>query len=304
MGVVAKQQRALGCALVAALGVFGSAAPEISGVGVGVGVAAALDVPALQARVTDIANVLSGSDRNQLEQKLANYEQRTGHQFAVLLIPSLEGESLEEYSMRVVETWRLGDKRRDDGLLVLLALQERMIRIEVGYGLEGAVPDALTARVREQYMVPAFRRGDFSGGLNAGLEALIKAAEGEAVEAPTSTTSLPDFEVRRETMPWVVGLLLFVNVVLQRLARPVRVVLGGVIGAALGYWAFQVMSAIVVFAILGAVFGLLPLLFHVRPNGRQGRWRGRWRGGRGGGFGGGFRGGGGGFGGGGSSGKW
>lgn len=147
-------------------------------------------IPALSQRVTDQANILSPSEQQQLEAKLQAYEESTGHQFAVLTLPSLEGLPVEDFSIRVVEKWKLGDEKRDDGLLLLVALEDRVMRIEVGHGLEGAIPDALAARIIRHQLTPAFREGQFYQGLDAALSSLMKAAEGEAVQVgPKQTES-------------------------------------------------------------------------------------------------------------------
>src|SRR6188768_599387 len=138
-------------------------------------------VPALTSRVTDHAQVLSESARATLGQELAQYEQTTGHQFAFVSISSLDGDALEDFSMRLAEQWRLGDQKRDDGLILLVVKNERKVRIEVGYGLEGAIPDALAARIIRHQIVPAFRRGEFDQGIAAAFATLMKAAAGEAI---------------------------------------------------------------------------------------------------------------------------
>lgn len=153
----------------------------------------ASELPSLEARVTDTAAVLSANTRTQLEERLAGYEQKTGHQFAFVSIHSLEGDPIEDFSIRLAEKWRLGDENRDDGLILLVAKADRKMRIEVGYGLEGAVPDALAAQIIRHQLQPAFRRGDFDGGVTTAFSTLMKAAEGEAVsvEAPPPSPSMP-----------------------------------------------------------------------------------------------------------------
>jgi uncharacterized protein len=146
--------------------------------------ALALDVPPLQGRVNDLAGVLSSSEAQALEQRLAAYEQQTGHQFALLTVPSLEGEDIEGFSIRTVEKWALGQKQKDDGVLVLVAVNDRKMRIEVGYGLEPSIPDVLAGRIIRNVMAPHFRENDYAGGINASFDALIKAAAGEAVAVP------------------------------------------------------------------------------------------------------------------------
>lgn len=140
-------------------------------------------VPKLSAWVTDLAGILDPGARRTLESALQRYEQQTGHQFALLIMPNLGDppESIDGFAIRVAEQWRLGDKKREDGLILVVALAERRVRVEVGYGLEGAIPDALAARIIREAIVPAFKQQDFAGGIGAGLSALMSAAGGEAV---------------------------------------------------------------------------------------------------------------------------
>jgi uncharacterized protein len=146
--------------------------------------APAREVPPLRARVTDEAGLLGPDALRALEQRLADYERETGHQFAVLIVRSLEGDPIEDFSIRTVEAWKLGSAERDDGLLLLVASEDRQMRIEVGYGLEGAIPDALADRVIRNLIVPAFRRDDYAGGIGSALQALMSAARGESMALP------------------------------------------------------------------------------------------------------------------------
>jgi uncharacterized protein len=130
-------------------------------------VVASVEVPALRARVTDLAGALPPERAAQIEQKLARYEQSTGHQLAVLIVPTLEGEDIAQYSLRVAERWRLGDARRDDGALLVVALNDRRMRIEVGYGLEGAIPDVVAGRIIRDVIAPRFSAGDAIGAMLA-----------------------------------------------------------------------------------------------------------------------------------------
>jgi uncharacterized protein len=225
-----------------------------------------IEPPALTGRVTDLAGVLDRQQRTHLEEKLAEYERSTGHQFAVLVVPGLDGVPLEDFSIRTAERWRLGDKRRDDGLLVVVALRERSVRIEVGYGLEGAIPDALAGRIIHERIVPRFKQQDFSGGLEAGLDALMQAAQGEALGPPARPPDATGWPPRwTQVLPLLVFLFLFLLLGGKRRLRG--------------------RPPVVFFPPLGG--------------GRRSGWGG------GGGFGGGgFRGGGGRFGGGGASGRW
>jgi uncharacterized protein len=135
---------------------------------------AALEVPTLAAPVTDLAGLLSAEQTEQLNDLLLDYETETGNQFAVLIIPSLEGEVLESYSVRVAEAWALGRADRDNGLLLLIALAERQLRIEVGYGLEGVLTDAFCGRVIDNTIAPNFKNERYFEGITAGLLELIR----------------------------------------------------------------------------------------------------------------------------------
>ncbi|MCC7110909.1 MAG: TPM domain-containing protein [Deltaproteobacteria bacterium] len=263
--------------------------------------AQAREVPVLRARVTDEAGVL-GDRRAALEERLAAYERATGHQFAVLVLRSLEGEVLESYSVRVAEAWRLGDRRRDDGLLMLVAVDDRAARIEVGYGLEGAVPDVIAGRVMREHMIPRFKNGDWAGGVEAGLDALMRAAQGEALgPAPAGSGGLGD----RERWQPIVFFAVIALSVLLRIPRIVRVPFAILLG---GFVGFALLKSLLWAAALALGLGLLALVLPtLRGGGRHHRrgWVGggtSW-GGSSGGFGG-FSGGGGGFGGGGASGRW
>ena len=146
--------------------------------------ASALEVPYLAGRVNDQANLLDEGFEGQLEERLRLLEEETGAQVAVLTIPSLEGDPLEDFSIRVVETWKLGRADADDGALILVARDERRMRIEVGYGLEGVLTDAQSGRIINGLMAPRFREGDFNGGVGAAVEAVSSAIRGEPVELP------------------------------------------------------------------------------------------------------------------------
>ncbi|MCW8984100.1 MAG: TPM domain-containing protein, partial [Thermoanaerobaculales bacterium] len=144
----------------------------------------ALEVPYLAGRVNDQANLLDDGVESQLEERLRLLEEETGAQVAVLTIPSLEGDPLEDFSIRVVETWKLGRADADDGVLILIARDERRMRIEVGYGLEGVLTDAQSGRIIDGLMAPRFREGDFDGGVSAAVEAVSSAIRGEPVDFP------------------------------------------------------------------------------------------------------------------------
>src|SRR5574340_907947 len=122
-------------------------------------------VPPLKSRVTDLTGTLSANEAVQLEQKLAAFEEKKGSQIAVLIVPTTQPETIEQYAIRVAEAWKLGRKGVDDGVLLLIAKNDRTLRIEVGYGLEGVLPDAIAKRIIDELIVPAFRQGDFAAGL-------------------------------------------------------------------------------------------------------------------------------------------
>ena len=258
-------------------------------------------VPRLTARVTDQTGTLSPDQVRGLEQRLQAFEAAKGSQVAVLIVPTTQPEAIEPYALRVVESWKLGRGKVDDGALLLVAKDDRALRIEVGYGLEGALPDAIAKRIIEEIIVPKFRAGDFAGGIEAGLEQIIKVIEGEPLPAPTrsSSPSTPD-----NLVMLVIFLFMFGNMLRAWLGR----FLGGTVGgglAAVLLWGFTGML------VLGVLVGLLVFVLILLGSSSGGRSRGGWsagggsyRGGGGGFRSGGFSGGGGSFGGGGASGRW
>ena len=139
----------------------------------------ALDVPPLRGRVNDYASVMSPDQVRALESQLAQFEQDTGHQIAVLTIPTLDGEDIEGFSIRVAENWKIGKKDFDNGVILLVAVKDRKLRLEVGYGLEGVLPDAIAKRITSDYIVPRFRAQDYAGGIIAGVDAVQKVIKQE-----------------------------------------------------------------------------------------------------------------------------
>ena len=258
---------------------------------------AELAVPPLGQRVTDLTGTLSAEQRAGIEQKLAALEAAKGSQVAVLLLPTTQPETIEQYGIRVAETWKLGRKGIDDGALLLVAKGDRTLRIEVGYGLEGAIPDAVAKRVIEEVILPRFKQGDFAGGIAAGTDALIKLVEGEPLPEPTPQTAsgIARFE---DALPVA---MLFVFVV----GGLLRAMLGRFLGAsAAGSVAFFGAWLLLGSLVTGLVVAFVVFLITLGGGGRFGHVGGGPGGRGGGGFGGGFSGGGGGFGGGGASGRW
>ncbi len=144
----------------------------------------AKEVPFLAARVNDVANLVSPAVRERLETKLADVERRTGAQIAVLTVDSLDGDSIEDYAVRVFQTWKLGRKGVDDGVLFVVARQERRMRIEVGYGLESRLTDARSRQILDDIVRPVFRAGNFGAGIEAGVDAIAAVVEGAPLPAP------------------------------------------------------------------------------------------------------------------------
>jgi uncharacterized protein len=143
------------------------------------GLASALDVPPLRGRVNDYAGVMSKEQARGLESRLAQFEQETGHQVAVLTIPTLDGEDIEGFSIRVAENWKIGKKGFDNGVILVVAIKDRRLRLEVGYGLEGALPDAIAKTIISDYIVPGFRAQNYAGGIIAGIDAVLKVIKNE-----------------------------------------------------------------------------------------------------------------------------
>jgi uncharacterized protein len=190
-------------------------------------------VPPLTARVTDQTGTLTPVQVSSLEQTLAGFEARKGTQIAVLIVAATEPESIEQYSIRVVEQWRLGRKRVDDGALLIIAKNDHTMRIEVGYGLEGALTDVISARIIREIITPRFRDGDFYGGISDGINRMISVVDGEPLPAPSTGTRNTS-----RTLSW--PFILIAVVVLSQLSRslfgrfPGALVTGGVTGA--GTW--------------------------------------------------------------------
>ncbi len=240
----------------------------------------ALDVPPAPAQwFTDAAGLLDATQAGALNKKLSDFEQQSGAQFIIYVFPSLEAEALEDFTIRCAEKWKVGQKKYDNGLILFVFVKEKKLRVEVGYGLEGAVTDAYSSRVIREYIAPHFQQGDWAGGLNAGADALIAKIRGG--EAP-----VPPLQPRGSTQPGggsnaggiifpILIILFFLFFILPMLRRG-----GG--GCSGCFW---------------------PMLF-LGGGGRGFTLGGGGLGGGGGFGGGGFSGGGGGFGGGGASGGW
>jgi uncharacterized protein len=263
------------------------------------GAAQALEaIPPLTQRVTDLTSTLTTEQQAGLEARLQAFEQQKGSQIAILIVPTTQPEDIAQYSIRVVEAWKLGREKQDDGVLILLAKNDRKMRIEVGYGLEGAIPDVTAKRIISDVMAPYFRQGDFYGGLNAAVERIAALIDGEALPAPPQ-------QARGGEHDWgdMLPILLFGGLIAGAMLRAVLgsffggVATGGLIGAAV--W---ILGGGLIMALVLAFIAFVVTLAGIGSLGGFGGYGG---GGFGGGSGGGgFSGGGGGFGGGGASGDW
>jgi uncharacterized protein len=282
---------------------------------------AQIAVPALSGRVVDQTGTLSSSDVAALTQRLKDLETRKGSQVAVLIVPTTDPEAIEQFSIRVAEAWKIGRKKIDDGALLVVAKNDHRLRIEVGYGLEGAIPDVTARRIIDEYIVPRFRTGDFAGGISAGVDRIIRAADGEPLPKPLPEASHGiDNSAAFDIIFSPFGLIGYVA-----MAGIFRGIFGRLLGAgatagvvATIFW--FLVGSIAVSTIFGFVAGLLAMfgdaiLSASQQASRSGRggyggsWSsgssgGSWSSGSGSSDSGGFSGGGGSFGGGGASGSW
>jgi uncharacterized protein len=267
---------------------------------------ALVPVPPLTGRVIDLTGILSGGAVNQIEAELAALEKRKGSQIVVLIVPTTHPEEIEQYGIRAMDQWKPGRKDVDDGAILLVAKDDRRVRIEVGYGLEGALPDATANRIIDETIAPHFKLGDYDGGIEAGVKQLIAVVNGEPLPEPDRRWE------RHSGLHNALPLLLIVVVVGSGLLRAIfgrlvgSLATGGIAGAIA--W---VLTHVIAF---GAGAGVLAFLFALLlganrgwstglSGGAPGGWGG-FGGGFGGGGGGGFSGGGGRGGGGGASGSW
>jgi uncharacterized protein len=260
-------------------------------------------VPRLEVRVTDLTGTLTAEQKAGLEQRLLAFETRKGTQISVLMVATTKPEAIEQYALRVVEQWKLGRKKVDDGALLLVAKDDRTIRIEVGYGLEGALNDAVAKRIISEVITPPFKNGDFFAGISAGVDQMIRVIDGEPLPPTEQIGTAAVGPNVGQLLPFMFVLALFVGGGLRSaLGRvPGAVVAGGVIGL-LG-WMFAGAAAA---ALLAGGIAFLVTLLGIGVGGHRGMHGGGLYGGyggRGGGRGG-FSGGGGGFGGGGASGRF
>jgi len=273
-------------------------------------------VPPLVGRVVDTTGTLSASDVAAQSQRLLDFQKRKGSQIAVLIVPTTAPETIEQYSLRAAETWKIGRKKIDDGALLVVAKNDHRLRIEVGYGLEGALTDVTARRIIDEVIVPRFKAGDFTGGIAAGLTRMIGVVDGERLPAPKPEASHgpePDWNALSSFLPFALFGALFVGSFLRALFGTLAgsVVSGGVVAVI----AWLVVGSLIAAVALGGLAFLIVLIadaFQTVGPSRRGGYSdssSSWGGGGGGWSSGGSGssdsgGGGGSFGGGGASGSW
>jgi uncharacterized protein len=270
-------------------------------------------VPPLVARVTDLTGTLTAGQQAELEQKLAAFEQRKGSQLALLIVATTAPEAIEQYSFRVVEAWKLGREKSDDGALLLVALQDRQLRIETGYGLEGVMPDTVARRIIDDTIKPLFRQGDIYGGVSAGLQQIMQVVDGEPLPPPDRQWQRPADRLVNMLPFLFFGVLIGGAFLRSILGRTLGALATGGLAGVVVWLVAQLLGIAILAGIAAAVISLFAGIASNVRGGRRGGWSngsgwgggGFGSGGFGGGIGGGgFRGGGGGFGGGGASGRW
>ena len=265
---------------------------------------AQIAVPPLTGHVTDQTGTLTPEQQRALEQKLSAFEASKGTQLAVLVVPTTQPEAIEQYALRVAEVWKLGRKQVDDGLILVVAKNDRAVRIEVGYGLEGAMSDITCKRIISETLLPRFSQGDFYGGMDAGTDQIIRVVNGEPLPAPTTAPVL-NSEGFRQYAPLLLILVLGLGAILRSvLGRPVGAVVTGVVVSVVAWFLIGTLVMALLAGAAAMFFTLVGGGMMRGPGGLLVGGRGGFGGGLGGFGGGGFRGGGGGFGGGGASGRW
>lgn len=255
-------------------------------------------VPPLSGHVTDQTGTLTPAQQSALEQTLSAFEARKGSQLAVLIVPTTAPEAIEQFALRVAEQWKLGRKKMDDGAILVVAKNDRSMRIEVGYGLEGALTDIASKRIISETITPRFKQEDYFGGVEAGVNQIIRVVDGEPLPEPVNrpTAGIQDI---RQFAPFLFIVALAVGGVLRSVFGKVA---GSVLtGVGVSLLAWFVIGTLFLSVLAGFAAVLVTLLGGTRMLYGMGGMGGGGRGGFGGG---GFRGGGGGFGGGGASGRW
>jgi len=272
-------------------------------------------VPQLTGRVVDQTGTLSSGDIAALTQKLRDFETRKGSQVAVLIVPTTQPETIEQFSIRVAEAWKIGRKKVDDGAILVVAKNDRHLRIEVGYGLEGALTDVTSRRIIDEIITPKFRTGDFAGGITDGVDRMIRVIDGEPLPVPSPSVNFGNLDDLAPlfivTLFASLGVGGFFRAILGRLVGSLAT--GGIV-AVLTWLILGSLTLAMVLGAVGFIIGFIADLFSAMgPSSRSSRG-GAWSGGSSSGGwssgsssssdGGSFSGGGGSFGGGGASGSW
>jgi len=260
-------------------------------------------VPSLTSPVVDEAGVFSAEERASLANSLIQFANSRGSQLVALTVDTLEGEAIESFALRVAEAWKIGRKEIDDGAILVVAVRDRQVRIEVGYGLEGGLNDATSKRIIEELIIPEFRAGNIPGGIRSGLVGIQKVIEEEPLPAPALKNT------RQTGAPSSANFLIFFLIACLALGRTLKTSLGAGPGAFIGGIGVAILVTLfssLLFGIVAGMFMFIVTLFGGMGMGRSGYYGSGWGGGsgRGSGGGGSFGGGGGSFGGGGASGRW
>ncbi|MGY3235784.1 uncharacterized protein ACVMAJ_002674 [Bradyrhizobium sp. USDA 4448] len=261
--------------------------------------------------MVDRTGTLSSGDIAALSQKLSDFEARKGSQIAVLIVPTTEPETIEQFSIRVAEAWKIGRKKVDDGAILVVAKNDRHLRIEVGYGLEGALTDVTSRRIIDEVITPKFRDGDFAGGISAGAERMMRVVDGEPLPAPSRSVNFANLDDIGPAVPFVLFASLVVGGFLRALLGRL---LGSVAtGSMIGLLALLILGSGVLALLAGIIAFVLSFIADLFPastgSSRGGSWSsgsssGGWSSGSSSSDSGSFSGGGGSFGGGGASGSW
>lgn len=277
---------------------------------------ATVAVPPLSGRVVDQTGTLGAGDIASLTQTLKDLETRKGSQIAVLIVPTTDGEAIEQFSIRVAEAWKIGRKKIDDGALLVIAKNDRHLRIEVGYGLEGSLTDVTSKRIIDEDITPKFKAGDFAGGVSAGVDRMIRIINGEQLPAPEP----PHWQSSRAFDPGdlfnpflLIPVLIFGGIIRSMLGRLLGSGVAGTLVALIAWFFFGSVIAAILAGVVSSLLVMFSDAITAPSTGGRGRGSG-WSGGSGGSWSGGssssssdsgsFSGGGGSFGGGGASGSW
>ena len=259
---------------------------------------AQVPVPTLSGRVVDRTSTLSAAQQASLTQTLADFEARKGSQLAVLIVPTTLPEPIEQFALRVAEQWKIGRKKVDDGAILVVAKDDRTLRVEVGYGLEGALNDVTSKRIISEVIVPRFKQQDFAGGIAAGVDQIIRVVDGEPLPAPQERPNLGANDVQ-QFAPVALILALGLGSILRAwMGRLLGAVVTGGVVAGVTWFMAGALSLALVAGVMALFFTLAGGMGMLAAMGMGGGGH------RGSGGGGGFGGGGGGFGGGGASGRW